>query len=83
MPSRTQITLTGDLQRRARQKAEALGISFAEYVRRLVAKDVGSSSKRPPVSAIFDLGKSAETTDVARDKGRMLADAIQNSRRRK
>jgi hypothetical protein len=82
MPSRTQITLDDDLQRRARHKAESLDISFAEYIRRIVARDLGKTPKRPAVSTIFDLGKSVETTDVADDKDRMLAKAIDGHRRR-
>ena len=37
--ARTQITLEPEIQRRARQRAGDLGVSFAEYVRRLVARD--------------------------------------------
>ena len=83
MPSRSQITLDGDLQRRARRKAQSEGISFAEYVRRVIARDLGTVSRRPDVSGVFDLGESDEPTDVARDKDGMLADAIEGLRRRK
>src|SRR5262245_2628628 len=37
MRVRTQITIDRNLQRRAQAKAARLGISFSEYVRRLVA----------------------------------------------
>jgi putative heme degradation protein len=40
MVSRTQITLDAELQKRARQKAAELGVSFAEYVRGLVTRDI-------------------------------------------
>ena len=41
MNARTQITMYPDMRRRAQAKAAELGISFAEYVRRLVANDLG------------------------------------------
>ena len=61
MNARTQITMNLELQRRAQAKAEELGISFAEYVRRLVASD---------------LGASREPTDIARDKDKMIGEAV-------
>src|SRR5437016_12002796 len=38
MMSRTQITLEDEMQRRARRRASDLGVSLAEYFRRLVAR---------------------------------------------
>lgn len=38
MNVRTRITMDPEVQRRAHAKAAELGISFAEYVRRLVAR---------------------------------------------
>jgi|SRR6185312_13663861 len=72
MNARTQITLDAELQRRAHAKAAELGISFAEYVRRLLANDLGGPKVRPDISAVFDLGASAEATDIARDKHKLL-----------
>lgn len=77
MSARTQITLEPEVQRRAHAKAAELGISFAEYVRRLVANDLGVRKRRADVSVLFDLGTSAEATDVARDKDKMIAAAVQ------
>jgi hypothetical protein len=68
MHARTQITMDPETQRRAHAKAEALGISFAEYVRRLVQQDLGELKPKVDVSVVFDLGASAEPTDIARDK---------------
>ncbi len=76
MNSRTQVTLDPELQRRARRKAAELGISFAEYVRRVVARDVGGKQAQIDVSAVFDLGQSDSPTDVARDKDRLIGDAV-------
>jgi hypothetical protein len=64
-----------EMQRRAHAKAADLGISFAEYVRRLVANDLGEPRPSVDVSVIFDLGASAEPTNVARDKHRMIGEA--------
>jgi len=71
------------LQRRAHAKAAALGISFAEYVRRLVKRDLGESRRKVAVSILFDLGASAEPTDIARDKDKMLGEAAWGQYRRK
>jgi hypothetical protein len=75
MNARTQITMTPELQRRAHAKAAELGLSFAEYVRRLVAHDLGEPGRNTPISLLFDLGASRELTDIARNKDQMLAEA--------
>ena len=77
MNARTQVTLDPDVQRRARRKAAQLGISFAEYVRRVVANDLGGAPKQSDVAALFDLGASAAPTDVMREKDRLVAEAVQ------
>lgn len=65
-----------ELQRRAQAKAAELGISFAEYIRRLVAGDLGEPRRsKPDISTLFDLGASAEPTDIARDKDKMIGQA--------
>jgi hypothetical protein len=69
------------LQRRARVKAAALGISFAEYVRRLVKRDL--ARRKVDVSILFDLGASTEPTDIARDKDKMLGETARAQHRRK
>jgi hypothetical protein len=76
MTARTQITLDREIQRRAQAKAAALGISFAEYVRRLVADDLGGGRAKPDISIMFDLGASGEPTDIARDKDKMIGEAV-------
>ncbi len=75
MMSRTQITLDPEMQRSARNRAVELGISFAEYVRRLLARDLGEPEQRVDPSTVFDLGSSSGS-DVARDKDAMLAAAV-------
>ncbi len=81
MMSRTQITLEAELQRRARRRAADLGISLAEYVRRLVARDLGGVRAAADPSAVFDLGSSGGS-DVARNKQAMIAEAWDSSRAR-
>jgi hypothetical protein len=72
---RTQITLDPETQSRAQAKAAELGISFAEYVRRLLAQDL-SKKRKVDVSAMFDLVDEGEPTHIARDKDRMVGDAV-------
>jgi hypothetical protein len=76
MNARTQITMDPELQRRAQAKAAELGISFAEYIRRLVADDLGTPKPKPDISILFDLGASREPTDIARDKDKMIGEAV-------
>ena len=75
MNARKQITMDPDMQRRAQAKAAELGISFAEYIRRLVAGDLGERKPKADLSVVFDLGASEEPTDIARDKDKMIGEA--------
>jgi hypothetical protein len=83
MSARTQITMDPELQRRAHAKANELGISFAEYVRRLVAQDLGEPRPKADISIIFDLGASDEPTHIARDKDKMIGEAVWDEYQRK
>jgi hypothetical protein len=76
MNARTQITMDLELQRRAQAKAAELGISFAEYVRRLVADDLGGPKPKPNISIVFDLVDAGPPTDIARDKDKMIGEAL-------
>ena len=79
MVARTQITLEPELHRRVRQRAGELGVSLAEYIRRVVARDLGNPTPTASPSAIFDLGASGGS-DIAKDKDRMLAQAFAKRR---
>ncbi|MBI1791786.1 MAG: hypothetical protein HYR60_30030 [Acidobacteria bacterium] len=81
MMSRTQITLDPEIQRRARRRAGDLGISLAEYVRRLVARDLGSVQTVADPAAVFDLGSSGGS-DIAKDKDAMIAAALASTPKR-
>jgi hypothetical protein len=76
MNARTQITIDPEMQRRAHAKAAELGISFAEYVRRVIANDLGEPKPKADISIIFDLVTEGEPTDIARDKDKMIGDAV-------
>lgn len=80
MMTRTQLSFEREMLRRARSRAEKLGISLAEYVRRLVAADL--EERRPPSdpAAVFDLGSSGGS-DVSREKDAMVADAFSRDAR--
>jgi hypothetical protein len=65
-----------ELQRRAQARAAELGISFAEYVRRLVASDLGEPNPKADISILFDLVDEGPPTDIARDKDKMIGEAV-------
>lgn len=83
MAVRTQVTLDPDTQRRARAKATELGISFAEYVRRLVASDLGERRPKADISILFDLVDEGPPTDIAHDKDKMTGEGVWKEHRRK
>ena len=80
MMSRTQISLDHEMQRRARERAAQLGVSMAEYIRRLLARDLGEPTQRVDAATLFNLGSSGES-DVASDKDRMVGEAVAVERR--
>lgn len=81
MMVRTQITLESELQKRARQRASQAGVSLAEYVRRLVARDLARPEAKADVTSIFDLGDSGGS-NIAVNKDSMIAEAFHSERRR-
>src|SRR5437667_7185991 len=81
MMAKTQITLETEMQRRARQRANDLGVSLAEYFRRLVARDLARPETAARVDRIFDLGSSGGS-DIASQKVSMIAEAFHSTRRK-
>lgn len=74
MTQRTQITLEAAMDRQAKDRARQLGISFAEYVRRLIEDDLGD---RKPIAGLADLiglGDSG-SSDVAAHEDEYLDQA--------
>jgi hypothetical protein len=80
MMVRTQITLEREMQKRARRRAGEIGVSLAEYVRRVVARDLDRPEAKADVTVVFDIGSSAGS-DIAREKRTMIAEAFGASRR--
>ena len=75
MMARTQITLESEFQRRARQRASDLGISFAAYIRGLVARDLPQPKAVAGIESIFDLGSSGGS-NIATQKHSMIEEAF-------
>ena len=78
---RTQLSFDAEALRRARERAAHLGISLAEYVRRLVDRDLGEPARKADPSVLFNLGDSGGS-DIAHDKDAMLGEAVAGSARR-
>ena len=76
MMARTQITLERETHKRARLRASELGVSLAEYFRRLVQKDLGAPKKKADISCIFNLGDGGPS-DIATQKDQMIGEAIE------
>jgi hypothetical protein len=75
MMVRTQVSLDPEMQRRARERAAQLGVSLAEYIRRLVSRDLDAPDRTADPSVVFNLGNSG-VSDVAREKDDMLGRAV-------
>jgi hypothetical protein len=74
MMQRTQVTLDAAEHRRARRRAADLGISMAEYVRRLIQRDLAGPTPEPDPRRLFGLGDSGGS-DVAAEKDRYIGEA--------
>jgi hypothetical protein len=74
--TRTVISIDQELYERAREHAQALGVSFAELVRTLLVEKLRADRPKVDPSIVFDLGSSEEETDIARDKDRLLGEAV-------
>lgn len=79
---RTQISLNAEIHTRVRARAGELGISLAEYMRRLVDQDLSQPPRKIDRSMVFDLGAS-QRTDIASEKSRMIGEAIGAAKRRR
>ena len=76
MTTRTQITIEPELRHRAHRRAADQGISFAEYVRRLLRRDLEEPPRpKAAISAIFGLGDSGGS-DIANHKDEYIGEAI-------
>jgi hypothetical protein len=80
MMTRTQLSFEREMLRRARARAGELGVSLAEYVRRLVAEDLEESVAVADPAVVFDLGRSGGS-DIAKDKDAMLGEVMERAGR--
>ena len=71
---RAQITLEPAQHAKVKQKAATLGISMAEYIRRLIVRDLGSGETYADPAAIIGIGRSGGS-DIAAE-GKSAAAAI-------
>lgn len=78
--TRTQLSFEREALSRARRRANEMGISLAEYVRRLVDADLDEPPPSASPETVFDLGSSTGS-DIAADKDRMIAEATGRNRR--
>ncbi len=72
---RTQIDLESEQHALIKRKAADLGISMAEYIRRLVERDLARTGPSSDISDIFGIGDSGGS-DIAVDRKRATAEAI-------
>jgi hypothetical protein len=72
---RTQIALDAAQHAQAKQKAARLGITLAEYVRRLVDRDLAGASPEASPGSIVGLGRSGGS-DIAREGTDAIAGAV-------
>jgi hypothetical protein len=80
MATRLQVTFDVEQHRRAADKAARMGISLAEYIRRVVAADLDPpAAVDADISEIFGLGDSGGS-DVARQKDAYLGAAVSERR---
>jgi hypothetical protein len=79
MVVRTQITLDVEAHRRVKRRADELGISFAEYVRRTLDRDLGEAPKSADPSQIFGLFDSGGA-DIAHEKDLYVDAAVEAQR---
>ena len=72
---RTQIAVEAEQHALLKRRAAELGISMAEYIRRLIDRDLGDRATGGDISAIFGIGDSGGS-DIAVDRKHATADAI-------
>jgi len=81
-PILTTLSLNPDLHRVAQDRAVELGLSLADYVTRLVRRDLEQPlAARASIDVIFGLGHSAGS-DVATSKDLYVGEAVEALRTR-
>jgi hypothetical protein len=75
MKVRVQFAIDSDVKRRATERAAQSGLSFAQYVVKLIERDLERPKSKTGIEAIFDLG-SSDGSDIARNKKQMIGEAV-------
>ncbi|MDE0603434.1 MAG: hypothetical protein OXI18_03430 [bacterium] len=73
---RTQIALEPEQHAGVKRKAAELGISMAEYIRRLVERDLSAPRPQADISDIFALGGSGGS-DIASERHTAVGEAVE------
>lgn len=76
---RTQIALSPDQHARVKQKAAEKGITMAEYIRRLVDRDLVGVAPQSAPASIIGLGRSGGS-DIASEGMQAITDSIEAHR---
>ena len=71
---RTVITLPDHVHAKAKQRAAALGISFAEFVRRLLDRELAAPAPQGAIDSIRGM-VAGPRFDMSRDGKRIIAEA--------
>ena len=72
---RSQIDIEAEQHALAKRRAADLGISMAEYIRRLVERDLRQVGAVTDISTVFGIGDSGGS-DIAADRKGATAEAI-------
>jgi hypothetical protein len=92
MTESLEVDLDEALMTRAEARASELGVTPAEYINRLVRQNLDAHAhsagipedERPfDISEMFDLGASAEPTDIAKSKDKLIGEAVWEEHLRK
>lgn len=70
-----EISLDPEQAKRVRARAGQLDVSFSEYVRRLIERDLGEKRDTADVSALFNLGSSGGS-DIVCEQDQLLGEAF-------
>ncbi|MCY4432146.1 MAG: ribbon-helix-helix protein, CopG family [bacterium] len=73
---RTQIALEPEQHAGVKRKAAELGISMAEYIRRLIERDLSAPKPQADISFIFGLGNSGGS-DIASEHRTAIGEAVE------
>lgn len=80
MTEHVTIQMDEEALARAREAAEAEGITTELYLEKLIAAylpvSVSRDRQKQLLSKIFGLGSTAEPTDIAKDKDKLVGEAV-------